>query len=948
MPADSRRVINVSIGLLAAGVLALTGAMAWNAYRELAAANRLVLVNSMSDKLVRCAVLTAVERGFTSSALGKQDIGGETANAPSLARGPRLDPIGETARRKIHELRQEAEISWREALTLAHAVAPNMPRDSDFPRVLDEAIDSYRALDRARQRADTSLQKKGDGIGGPEWFAAATHFIEDTARMRETAFAAGGMPHEISQSDMIVKNSAATMSEYAGIERGTLAFHIAGRRPVPPEKLDELKSYRGVVNHEIRTLSDMQHMPDVGPGIRQSIAAMEQEFVERFGKTRRAVYAAAATGNYPVSADAWMETATVAIDSILAVVTASSEAVEKKVQQLARRNSRQLALYLALAGVAFTLALVAFTRVRKTANALFHEKELAEVTLHSIGDAVITTDAGGRIEYMNPIAETLTGWNTSESKGRPLIEVFRIVDGVTRAAQINPVEKCLREDRIVGLENNTVLISRDGLERVIEDSAAPVRDRAGKIVGAVMVFYDVTLMRNSPHLLSYQATHDALTGLINRREFERQLTRLVESAKTDNQHHVLFYMDLDQFKIINDTCGHIAGDKLLRQLTFLLNKRVRDTDTIARLGGDEFGVLLESCPMEQALQLANDLIRIIHDFRFVWEDATLEIGVSIGVVPITPETTSPVELLSQADAACYAAKDKGRNRVQVYQPKDAEILQRHGEMQWVPRIRHALEENRFVLYCHKILPLRENPDGHYYCETLLRMLDESGAVVPPMAFLPAAERYDLMPAIDRWVVREALKIFGKHCRDNPTVKMNCFINLSGATLSDEHMADYIREQLEVHGMRPETVCFEITETAAVAHFDTAVVFMQKLKKLGCRFALDDFGSGMSSFGYLKNLPVDYLKIAGTFVCNIAINPTDYTMVDAINRVGHVMGIKTIAEFVKDDAILEKLRELGVDYAQGFGIAMPGPMTQHLSSGTNGCCAVPGSPEKPSP
>ena len=922
MASDSRRVINLSVSLLAAGVFALTAAMAWSAYRELAAANRAMLTNSMSDKLVRCAVLTAVERGFTSSALGKQDIGSETAQ------------------RKIHELRQEAETSWQEALALAHAAAPNMPRDSDFPRVLNEAIDSYRALGRARQRADTSLQKKGNGIGGPEWFAAATHFIEDTARMRETAFAASDMPHEISQSDMIVKNSASTMSEYAGIERGTLAFYIAGRLPVPPETLDELKSYRGVVNHETRTLSDMQHMPDIGPGIRQSIAAMEQEFVERFGKTRRAAYAAAATGNYSINADAWMETATVAIDSILAVVAASSDAVEKKVQQLARRNSRQLALYLAIAGMTFALALVAMAQVRKTANALFHEKELAEVTLHSIGDAVITMDARGNVDYMNPIAETLTGWSVKEAKGRPLNEVFHIVDGVTRETQVNPAEKCLKENRIVGLENNTVLISRDGAERVIEDSAAPIRDRKGNIVGAVLVFYDVTLMRNSPHLLSHQATHDALTGLMNRREFERRLTSLVESAKANDLHHALFYMDLDQFKIVNDTCGHIAGDKLLRQLSFLFMNRIRGADTIARLGGDEFGVLLESCPMEPALRIANDLVRLVNDFRFVWQGTTFEIGVSIGAVPITSESVSPVALLSQADSSCYAAKDKGRNRVHVYQSDDAEMLQRHGEMQWVPRIRHALEENRFVLYCHKILPLGENPDGRYYCETLLRMLDESGAVVPPMAFLPAAERYDLMPAIDRWVVREALQIFGKHCRDNPAAKTNCFINISSATLSDEHMADYIREQLEVHGMRPETVCFEITETAAVAHFDIAVAFMQKLKKLGCRFALDDFGSGMSSFGYLKNLPVDYLKIDGSFVRNIAINPTDYTMVDAINRVGHVMGIQTIAEFVENDAILEKLRELGVDFAQGFGIALPEPMTSHLPCQASGCCVAP--------
>jgi len=931
VPADSRRIINASITLLALGLCALAGNMAWNAYRELAAAKRVTAINTMADRLIHAATLAAVERGMTAAALGAhQPVNGETPE-------------------KILGLRREADAIWNNAAAIAREIGPELSPGSGFSIALGHAIQSHQALELARARVDSTLQKNTQAIDGKEWIATSRHFIEGTGRLREAAFSSGDLPQEVSQSNILIKHSAWMMSEYAGMERGILAFHIGGHLPIPPETLDELKSYRGVVKHTESMLRDVMDLPELDPRIRQAIGAMEQEYLDRFNKTRAAVYAAATTGRYPLSADKWMATATASINTILAVVEASSRVAEEKVRQAMERSRGLLTLNVLLLIATIVLALVSMTRVRKTAATLFHAKELAEVTLHSIGDAVITTDAHGNVDYINPIAETLTGWSVTEAKGRPLREVFHIVNGVTREPQINPAEKCLRENRIVGMENDTVLISRDGMERVIEDSGAPVRDREGNIVGAVMVFYDVTLMRNSPHLLSHQATHDALTGLVNRREFERRLTALVESAKAKDLHHVLCYMDLDQFKIVNDTCGHIAGDKLLRQLAFLLKNRVRDMDTLARLGGDEFGLLLESCAMEPALRLVNDLTRLVNDFRFVWEGTTFEIGASIGVVPITPETISPVELLSQADAACYAAKDKGRNRVQVYQPGDAEIQQRHGEMQWTPRIRHALEENRFVLYCHKILPLRENPDGRCYCETLLRMLDESGAVVPPMAFLPAAERYDLMPAIDRWVVREAFEIFGKHCRDNPAAKANCFINLSGATLSDEHMTDYIREQLEVHGVRPETVCFEITETAAVAHFDTAVAFMQKLKKLGCRFALDDFGSGMSSFGYLKNLPVDYLKIAGTFVQNMAKNPTDHTMVDAINRVGHVMGIETIAESVENDAILEKLRELGVDFAQGFGIALPEPMTRHLPCEATRCRAgapLPAPPEKP--
>src|SRR3989338_2853237 len=439
--------------------------------------------------------------------------------------------------------------------------------------------------------------------------------------------------------------------------------------------------------------------------------------------------------------------------------SAASEVIAEKAQDMVGQARRAAVLQGTIAAIAFALAVVSFVRVKKTADAMFHDKELAEVTLHSIGDAVITTDAGARVEYLNPIAETLTGWSTKEAKGRPLSEVFHIITGAPRQPQVNPAEKCLKEDRIVGLENNTVLIARDGTERVIEDSAAPVRDREEKVVGAVMVFYDVPLMRNSTHLLSYHATHDALTGLINRRDFERRLTRLVENAKLGNAQHVLCYLDLDQFKVVNDTCGHIAGDKLLRQLAFQLKDRIRDSDTIARLGGDEFGVLLESCPLDAARRLTDGLIRVVNDFRFVWEGKTFEIGVSIGMVRITPESASPVELMSQADSACYAAKEKGRNRVQIYEPGDTELLQRQGEMHWVGRLQKALHEDRFTLFSQPIKPLLNGADHRRYQEVLLRMVDEAGNIVPPMEFIPAAERYNLMPAIDRWVLRKALAAF---------------------------------------------------------------------------------------------------------------------------------------------------------------------------------------------
>ncbi len=930
MKGDSRRVINVSIGLLAVGVFALTGVLALNAYRDLQSARQTARVNALVDRLIEGAARTARERGTTMIALGE----------------PR--PVRPVLLQKLRESREGCNLLWEKAQALAREAAVHSPTRKDIEQDIERTARAHEAVHRARVGVDKDLlQDRSDDAGAFEWFDTATNYISETRHLRETTGDAVAQSGETFLYSLTIKQYAWLMSEYTGRERAVIGYYIGRHRPVPAARLDELKAWRGVVKQATERLTSMTESRHVPPSVRTSIASMLQDQEKRFEPSRRLVYAAVGSGNYPLTTDAWMESATHAVDAALLVIRAASTEVDANLKEVIRLRSQQLVFFLALAVIALAAAAIAMTWVRRTANTLYHEKELAETTLHSIGDAVITTDSQGNVDFLNPIAETLTGWSIKEARGRPLTEVFHIVNGLTREPQTNPVEKCLHENRIIGLENNTVLISRDGQERVIEDSAAPVRDREGHIVGAVLVFYDVTLMRNSPHLLSHHATHDALTGLINRREFERRLTALVESAKVEKKQHVLLYMDLDQFKVVNDTCGHIAGDKLLRQLSFLLQNRIRGSDSIARLGGDEFGVLLDNCQMEPAIRIANNLVRLVKEFRFVWQGTTFEISVSIGAVSITPESESPVALLSQADAACYAAKDKGRNRIQVYQPDDAEMLQRKGEMQWVPRIRRALEEDRFVLYCHKILPLTPDPDGGSYCETLLRMVDEEGRIIPPMAFIPAAERYNLMPAIDRWVISHALATFGKFRRELAGYLPRCFINLSAASLADETMANFIREQIESSGTQGADICFEITETAAVANLDIAVTFMEKLRMLGCRFALDDFGSGMSSFTYLKNLPVDYLKIDGGFVQNMAINPTDCAMVDAINRVGHVMGIRTIAEFVKDDAILTKLRELGVDFAQGFGIAMPEPMIGYLPGGSGGCCVVKGNQQRKS-
>ncbi|MBE9077299.1 PAS domain S-box protein [Romeria aff. gracilis LEGE 07310] len=565
---------------------------------------------------------------------------------------------------------------------------------------------------------------------------------------------------------------------------------------------------------------------------------------------------------------------------------------------------------------------------KRAEDDLFKEKELAQVTLNSIGDGVIATDARGRIQYLNPIAQSLTGWSQAEAQGQPLTEVFRIVNGTTREPVPNPAQQVLAEECITVLAANTVLIHRDGREIPIDDSTAPIRSRNNQVIGTVIVFQDIS-SRALSQQLTWQATHDSLTQTINRPEFERRLELAIEMAKTHHQSHVLCYLDLDQFKIVNDTCGHTAGDELLRQIVTLFQANIRKADTLGRLGGDEFGLLLYQCSLEQACRVIRSLQGQVQDFRFRWEDKSFSIGVSVGAVVIDADCQSGDCAMIQADGACYAAKRRGRNRIHIYQSSDDELVQQQGQLQWVNRLTQALEADRFCLYCQSIISIA-NPEmeGEHY-EVLLRLRDESEGLISPDAFIQAAERYSLMHLIDRWVIRTLFSEQGayyrtvwEHLQDGTECSYLYTVNLSGASINDDQFIDFLREQLALHQIPPQLICFEITETVAIANLNKAAQFMQELQVLGCRFALDDFGSGMSSFGYLRSLPVDYIKIDGGFVKEIVDNPVDAAMVEAINRVGQVMGIQTIAEFVENEDILEKLKTLGVDYAQGYGIAKP--------------------------
>ncbi len=566
------------------------------------------------------------------------------------------------------------------------------------------------------------------------------------------------------------------------------------------------------------------------------------------------------------------------------------------------------------------------TRQKQLEAQLFEEKERAQVTLASIGDAVLTTDAEGGITFMNAVAERLTGWRLDDALGMPVESVAPLYDERTHDSLEGPVSRCLKVGQVVGLAEHTLLINRLAREIAIDDTAAPILDRDGHMVGAVMVFRDVTQSRALTREMSWQLTHDGLTGLISRREFERRLGLLVEEARAGGGEHALLYLDLDQFKVVNDTSGHLAGDELLKQLGFLLSEQMRRNDILGRLGGDEFAALLENCPADKAFEIAEKMRATVAEFRFTWRDKAFDVGASIGLAVIGAETASAQEAMRVADVACYAAKEKGRNRVEVYRPESDASSDRRGEMEVVADIRAALAHGRFVLYAQEIRALPEQAEPSY--EVLVRMSDAHGNLVRPDAFIPTAERYGLMPAVDRWVVEHTFRIL--ELAGPAAAHTHLSINLSGLSLLDDDLLDFIRERLAHYRIDAPRITFEITETAAVAHLAKGVRFMRELAKTGCQFALDDFGSGMSSFAYLKNLPVQVLKIDGSFVRDMLDDPVDRTFVEAIHRIGHLMGMRTVAEYVENEDLLDAIREIGIEYVQGYAVGKPRPLEAVLA------------------
>ncbi len=563
------------------------------------------------------------------------------------------------------------------------------------------------------------------------------------------------------------------------------------------------------------------------------------------------------------------------------------------------------------------------------------EERRAEVALSSIADAVLRLDAGGRIVYANPAAESLCGLRATQMQGRSIREVVQPLEEGTLVPL--PCPPGLTDpEKLARVSRRLAVLAQGTKPNIhIELNITPLVDRGTKL-GSVVVMRDITASMELERRLRYQARHDPLTGLLNRTEFETRVTRAIESAKRRNIPHAVLYLDLDQFKIINDTSGHDAGDELLRQVSSLLAEQLRPSDTLARLGGDEFGVLLADCPPDQVVRIGERILQAVRDFRFGWETQSFSIGVSIGVVPLDSASPNLRNVLKAADTACYAAKDGGRDRLYLYTLADKGLLQREGELDWVSRIQAALETDGFTLYAQRIRRLTGEAAPHY--EILVRMLGENGKIIPPMAFIPAAERYGLMPKIDAWVFEAALGLIGRHAGGSCD-KTVWSINLSGQSMADETFLRSVMERVRnSETVSPAQLCFEVTETAAISNFACAQNFLKVMHSMGCLFSLDDFGSGVSSFGYLRKLQVDHIKIDGAFVRNMLDDKINYAMVASITHIGKLMGKTVIAEFVPDEATCTALRTLGVDYAQGYGIHVPEPLETVLSA--TGQCELP--------
>lgn len=573
--------------------------------------------------------------------------------------------------------------------------------------------------------------------------------------------------------------------------------------------------------------------------------------------------------------------------------------------------------------VAFAKITRDLTERKRQEDELQFEKDRLQVTLHSIADGVICTDPSGHIVLMNPVAEELTGWIFLEAQGCPIEEVFHLLDSENQQI-VNPIRPCLTHQRPFHLQENATLIARDGRVLEIQDSAAPVRTATGDILGTVLVFQDVTALRAAQREMEFRAAHDPLTALVNRRQFEIALEHGLQRSRQEGPEHTVCFLDLDRFKLVNDTAGHAAGDMLLRTVAQLLTSCVRESDVVARLGGDEFGIILNGCTVNQADKTLQNILERIEANEFHWEGQLFKVSASIGVTQATGDLDAET-IMKEADVACYAAKNSGRNRVSIYLRGEGDGHARHQQLLIAADIRSAVRQNRLFLVLQPIVPLHGKSERHY--EVLLRMRQPDGEILLPGRFIPAAERYDLMADLDRWVLAEILLRKADQLAAIEGLQLS--VNLSANSVNDPKFPAFLVDLIQQSALPPNALTFEITETTLINNLVSARVLIDKLRSLGCRIALDDFGVGVSSFSYLRNFSVDYIKIDGSFIRNMQTNHVDYAIVSAINNIAQKIDALTVAEFVEDESTLEAVHDLGINFTQGYVHGEPQPLTMLL-------------------
>ena len=896
-----QRLILVALGFLVVAVLSFAGRMAVVVHHEYRDMQVVQEAERLSIETIGFAMALARERGFTMALLG----------APPHER--------DTLRQRLEAVRSVTDSRWDRLHARLESLSAGLSRDRFLSDSTDRLRTDYGRILDLRDRIDAGTGPP-DRVDHEQWFDAATGTI--AAAYTVGMAVSTPMPRELLTVEHArrARELSWMLSEYSGRERGLLAYFISAGRPLPDQALAQARHLSLMIDHYTAEFEQYLNSNAFPSAVTRAVSAMQEQFQEHFAEDRRIVHRALESGRYPMSGSEWVERSTHAIDSVIGVSDAISLAVDNALHPVAHRNRRDLTVSVIMVVLVGGVAVFTAARVRRIVVKLFEQQRLAEITLGSIGDGVITTDRDGRIESLNSAAEAMTGWSSGEARGEPFERIFPLVNRYTSEAPASVVAACIDSGRIIAGSDDNLMVRSDGTEVAVFHSTALIHDLEGGIAGTVTVFYDLLNAWSEQHLLSYHGTHDSLTGLINRGAFERRVHALVSRMADDDAHFAICYLDIDQFKVVNDTCGHPAGDHLIKELVGALKRRISGTDLLARLGGDEFGVLIHGCPPGKAVEVAERLRREAEGIRFRYDGHIFAVTLSIGVVPVTDPHQSPAQLLALADAACFTAKEKGRNQVHLYEPDDDHMSRYQTDMMWLSRLQHALEGDEFELYCQPIVRVADR--SLFAVEILLRLHQPDTVVVGPGVFIPAAERYGLMGMIDRWVISRTLAALAARADGGDDDGPLYSINLSGPSLGNPGTAEFIQQQFGEHAIAPGRVCFEITETAAIGNFKVAHDLLTRLRSMGCKVALDDFGTGLSSFAYLRDLPIDFIKMAGGFVRDMHTDERHAAMVQATHAVARAMGLPMIAESMGNPEVEVRLRDMGIEYMQGYGIARP--------------------------